>query len=316
MTLQFEYRPATLTDWPDDVREGKKKPPTQKDMTELAESRIITTGGRSCQLVTELGKSHEKADGETADYSRLRAHLNRYVARNTFDYFIHKDLGGFLRRELDFYIKNEVMHLDDIEASSTLRVEQYLSKVRVIRRIATKIIAFLAHLEDFQKKLWLKKKFVVETNYCIALGSIPEEFYPEIAANDEQRQEWVELLAINEIQKDLTSPGYTEPLTVEFLKAHTTLMIDTAHFSSSFIQTLISSFETLDERADGLLFHSENFQALKTLQHNASQKLKCIYIDPPYNTDAGPIDYKEWLSQFLVDVIDFGPPQSSQAAIG
>ncbi len=28
----------------------------------------------------------------------------------------------------------------------------------------------------------------------------------------------MELLAINEIQKDLTSPGYTEPLTVEFLK--------------------------------------------------------------------------------------------------
>jgi phytoene dehydrogenase-like protein len=30
--------------------------------------------------------------------------------KNSADYFIHKDLGGFLRRELDFYIKNEVMH--------------------------------------------------------------------------------------------------------------------------------------------------------------------------------------------------------------
>ncbi|MCV5714137.1 hypothetical protein OFN39_33500, partial [Escherichia coli] len=41
----------------------------------------------------------------------LEKHLTDYTARNTFDYFIHKDLGGFLRRELDFYIKNEVMHL-------------------------------------------------------------------------------------------------------------------------------------------------------------------------------------------------------------
>ena len=36
----------------------------------------------------------------------LQKHLNDYVARNTFDYFIHKDLYGFLTRELDFYIKN------------------------------------------------------------------------------------------------------------------------------------------------------------------------------------------------------------------
>jgi adenine-specific DNA-methyltransferase len=46
-----------------------------------------------------------------------------------------------------------------------------------------KLIDFLAQLEDFQKKLWLKKKFVVETNYCITLDRVPEELYPEIAAN-------------------------------------------------------------------------------------------------------------------------------------
>ena len=32
--------------------------------------------------------------------------LTNYTTRNSADYFIHKDLGGFLRRELDFYIKN------------------------------------------------------------------------------------------------------------------------------------------------------------------------------------------------------------------
>ena len=46
----------------------------------------------------------------------LQKHLNDYVARNTFDYFIHKDLGGFLSRELDFYIKNEILVIDDINA--------------------------------------------------------------------------------------------------------------------------------------------------------------------------------------------------------
>ena len=78
------------------------------------------------------------------------------------------------------------------------RVEQYLSKIKVIRRIAGKIIDFLAQLEDFQKKLWLKKKFVVETQYCITVGSIPETFYAEISANEAQRKEWVKLFGIEE----------------------------------------------------------------------------------------------------------------------
>jgi len=94
---------------------------------------------------------HIKSDGEQADCARLRTHLNRYTARNTFDYFIHKDLRSFLRRDLDFFTKNEVMQLDDIESETVQRVEQYLSKIKVIRRIAAKIIDFLAQIEDFQK---------------------------------------------------------------------------------------------------------------------------------------------------------------------
>src|SRR5207302_1717290 len=148
----------------------------------------------------------------------LEKHLLQYTARNTFDYFIHKDLGGFLRRELDFYIKNEVMHLDDIEHESAPKVEQYLSQIKVIRSIAHKIIQFLEQLENFQKQLWLKKKFVIETNYCFTLDRVPKEFYAEIAANDAQQEEWVKLFAINEIQGDLIHAPYLKPLTPGFLE--------------------------------------------------------------------------------------------------
>jgi adenine-specific DNA-methyltransferase len=174
-------------------------------------------------------------------------------------------LGGFLRRELDFYIKNEVMHLDDIENETAPRVEQYLSKIKAIRRIAHKIIDFLAQIENFQKKLWLKKKFVVETQYCVTLDRVPEELYPEIAANDTQREEWVRLFAIDQIEGDLTTPGYSAPLTVEFLKANPYLVLDTRHFSEDFKRRLLASFDDLDEQCDGLLIHSENFQALSLL---------------------------------------------------
>jgi adenine-specific DNA-methyltransferase len=192
------------------------------------------------------------------------------------DYFIHKDLGGFLRRELDFYIKNEVMRLDDIENAEAPAVESYLAKIKVLRKIAGKLIDFLAQLEDFQKKLWLKKKFVVETNYCITLDRVPEELYEEVAANDAQCEEWIKLFAIDEIQADLHGPGFSRPLTVEFLKANNKLVLDTRFFDDARIfkaaGLLIhsASIENFDEQCDGLLIHSENFQALNLLQESIS----------------------------------------------
>ena len=305
LVIRFEYRPATLTDWPEDERAEKRKPPVQNDLSALASKQIfeITDAGLA-EWIAELAKRHIMASGERADYSRLEAHLKRYTARNTFDYFIHKDLGAFLRRELDFYIKNEVMHLDDVENESAPRVEQYLSKIKVIRRIAGKIIDFLAQLEDFQKKLWLKKKFVVETQYCIAVGSIPEASYPEVAANDAQRREWAKLLAIDEIKGDLTTTGYSNPLKPEFLKAHPTLMVDTRHLDSGFTARLLQAMGDMEEQTDGVLFHGENFQALELMQWRHGEQVQCIYIDPPYNTGNDGFSYKDsyqhssWMTMF------------------
>jgi len=309
LIIRFEYRPATLNDWPEEQRAGKTKPPAQKEQIALAEKRLLAVSDTALVLwIAELGKKHTMANGEAADYSKLVAHMNRYTARNTFDYFIHKHLGTFLNRELDFYIKNEVMHLDDVESETVPRVEQYLSKVKVIRKVARKIIDFLAQLEDFQKKLWLKKKFVVETNYCITLDRIPEEFYAEIAANRTQVEEWVRLFIIDEIQPtagDLLNagkPGYSVPLTVEFLKANDKLVLDTKFFSDEFKVKLIGGIENFDEQMDGLLIHSENFQALNLLQARYRESFNGSYFDPPYNSDASAIiyknDYKDssWLS--------------------
>ena len=232
----------------------------------------------------------------------LARYVNQYTARNTMDYFIHKDLGGFLRRELDFYIKNEVMRLDDIENADAPAVESYLTKIKVLRRIASKLIDFLAQLENFQKKLWLKKKFIVETNYCITLDRVPEELYAEVASNEAQCEEWIRLFAIDEIRANLFNPGFSRPLTIEFLKAHNKLVLDTRFFHESFKARLLASIENLDEQCDGLLIHSENFQALNLLQERYRGEIRCSHIDPPYNTATSGFLYKNtyehssWLS--------------------
>ena len=288
LVIRFEYRAATLDDWPEQKRKGRKKPPQQKDLNETAASAVLDVTELSLAgWMKELAATHVKADGTEADYSRLRSHLDRYTARNTYDYFIHKDLGGFLRRELDFYVKNEVMRLDDIERESAPRVEEWLSKLKVIRAIAHKIIDFLAQLEGFQKKLWLKKKFVVETSYCMAVQSIPGEFHAEIVANRAQRDEWVDLHGIDELAGDLARAGYSDPLTTEFLQEHPTLMVDTRHFGPRFTEQIIAALDDIDGRTTGLLVQSDNFQALSLLQVRYRERLKCAYIDPPYNTDAG-----------------------------
>ena len=281
LVIQFAYRPATTSDWPEEDRGGKTKPPLPKDLCEIATKRILAvTGAAWTDWITALGHMHVLASGDRADYTRLVAHLKRYTARNTFDYFIHKDLGAFLRRELDFYIKNEVMHLDDVENESAPRVEQYLSKIKVIREIARKIIAFLAQLEDFQKKLWLKKKFVVETRYCVAVGHIPEELYTEITTNEAQRDEWVQLL------------GISDRPTPEFLRANPTLVVDTRHFDARFTARMLERVGHLDEQTDGVLLHSENFHALNLIQKRCAEKVQCVYIDPPYNAPNSEIAYK------------------------
>lgn len=237
----------------------------------------------------------------------LAKHIERYTAKNSFDYFIHKDIGGFLRRELDLYLKTDVLNLDDLVLGDADRLRRALGRMRAVRHAGEKIIAFLAQLEDFQKRLWLKKKFVLETQWCVTLDRAPEALYPEIAANAAQREEWVALFAIDEIAGDLGNggAGYSEPLSTAFLKTNPHLVLDTRHFDADFRDRLLAALSdagSLDEQSDGLLIHGENFQALNLLRARYDGEIDCIYVDPPFNTSDGDFAYKDnyrsssWLS--------------------
>lgn len=226
---------------------------------------------------------------KNAKRTLLEKHLIDFVSKNSFDYFIHKDLGTYLNRELDFYIKNEVLYLDDVNIKQTEFFIAQLSKVKAIKAVSQKIIDFLSQIENFQKKLWLKKKFVISTDYFMTLDKIPSDYYPEIINNKEQLAEWKSLFGID-IQ------------TKEQLVFEPFLVLDTKFFATSFKDRLLAEFDNIDDITNGLLINSENFQVLNLINEKYYEGITSVYIDPPYNSNASKIAYKNdyehssWLS--------------------
>ncbi|MDP9750291.1 DNA methyltransferase [Thermoanaerobacter pentosaceus] len=251
-------------------------------------------------------------DGKTV----IEKHLNRYTKKNTTDYFIHKDLKGFLERELDFYIKNEFLKLDDLQVLEQSgyfdKLRMYLIGVKAFKRIATKIIDFLAQIENFQKMLWEKKKFVLSTHYVITLDKLreytSEEFLQsiidDILKNEAQLNEWKELYRIEvKSKEDLLVDGQLQLGENGYKK----LPIDTRYFDEEFKWKLLVAItekndNDLDKILDGILIKSENWQALNLLMNKYKGMIKTIYIDPPYNTGNDDFLYKDsyqhssWLS--------------------
>src|SRR5690606_35450472 len=86
----------------------------------------------------------EKRRTDGTAITLLEHHLRQYTRRNTSDFFIHKDLKGFLSRELDFYLKNEVLNLEEMEAAGEGLAEGWFQLMRLIKRIGLIIIEFLA----------------------------------------------------------------------------------------------------------------------------------------------------------------------------
>ena len=287
IAIPFEYRPLT---------EGEKRDYGTKNQQEniiaAAVDAIPKRLGKATDALAAL-TGERRRDGDGEPVSHLAHHLRQYTRRNTSDFFIHKDLKGFLARELDFYLKNEVLNLDEMTAIGENMVGGWFQMMRVIKVVGGQIIDFLNQIECFQKMLWEKRKFITETHYCIAVSVIDEKFYPAIAACEPQWAKWKALFHIDEDAINLFNSGKdTQGKRIAFMQAHPTLMLDTRHFDADFTDRLLASFDDLDGMTDGLLIHSENYQALNLLQEKYAEQVSCIYIDPPYNSPSSEIIYK------------------------
>ena len=227
-----------------------------------------------------LNQEEVERDGKPP-VTYLAKRMRHFARRQTSDYFVHKNLAGFLREELDFYVKDQVVHAADLEGD----FEGKRRMLRALRQLAGQIIAFLHQIEEVQRRLFEKRKFVLRTDYLCPVQKVPRAMWKEICANNRQLAEWVELYALGKDgagEDDLFA--FKGKLTESFLENHPTLVVNTALFDAGFKWQLLESFDDIDAVLDGILVNADNFQALQLVHRKLATRVDACYNDPPYNT--------------------------------
>lgn len=302
-TIQFEYKPLTdeeIQKFHIKTKSGEEKETgiKQDEINGVLKDRVLEQI-KSAELKAILLEKKKISGDEEETY--IDNSLKKYTKRVTSDFFIHKNLKGFLERELDYFIKTEVININNLDG-------RHITRAKVVEGIGKRIIEFLAQIEDFQKMLWEKKKFVLQTDYVITIDKIKEyageEFLEsilkEILKNKEQIKEWKEI-------------GFGD------IKARNDLIdkklpVDTRYFSQEFKEGLLEKLTEkadLDHLLDGVLIKSENWQALNLIMEKYKESVKTIYLDPPYNTGSDEFLYKDkyqhssWLSM-MYDRLSLG----------
>lgn len=297
ITIYFEYRPLA-----DDEKKKVKGNSKQDNLDEIA-FECLKKEFSTNPLFANLWKEQE---GKPL----LLKKLHHYTRKNKHDFFIHKNLKSFLERELDYYIKSELVNVDDLYVTDSDthfdRLKHNLKTIKVFKSIADTIIAFVSQIEDFQKKLWEKKKFVLSTEWVITIDRLVEyigeeaakPILDEVVKNEKQVAEWKEFFGEKALPKN------KDDFKAD-LHACRKLPIDTKNFDSAFKEDLLSALSDnidIEFKAQGLVIQSENFQGLKVIRNKFESQIRCIYVDPPYNTGNDGFNYKDqykdssWLS--------------------
>ncbi len=280
--IRFQYRELTEEEVKNFDVEGGSNTSKQEKINKKSYEEILKEI-KDTNLKAILSKDYKN------EKPLLLYQINRFTAKNTKDYFIHKNLKKFLSEQLDYFIKSEVLDIETLEKERFL--DKHITRAKVVKEIGEDIIDFLSQIEDFQKKLWEKKKFVIKTEYVITLDKIKEyageeflnEVIDEVLKNEGQLNEWREL-GFGEIKNrdDLL-------LKNDLLeKTYKKLPIDTKYFSEGFKERLLEKLterHNLDDILDGLLIKSENWQALNLILNKYREKVQTIYIDPPFNKE-------------------------------
>ena len=292
LVIHLAYRPLDA----DEAKrfEKRKAADDQDDGDDAPEGR--TTQERILNAWLDGNGPRKAKIPASVDKALLRKHVARYVAGQTSDLFVHPQLGEFLAGELDWYLKNEFLEIWDRADGDALARER--GKLAVVRDIGQALIAFLAAIEDVQAQLFEKRKFVLASDWLARVSALPEgnaaqALVKEACASAVQVNEWLGWLGREPLKARALANATKHG--VALLEEFPHLCIHTRHFEEGFKLRLLSLFDDIEAATGGVLVHSENYAALRTLEYAYRQRIKCIYIDPPYNTGKDGFAYKDAL---------------------
>ncbi|MBZ4651133.1 site-specific DNA-methyltransferase, partial [Thermosipho sp. (in: thermotogales)] len=192
------------------------------------------------------------------------------------DYFINKDAEKFLKEQLDMYVYQYMFDSENVWSMKRIK------EIQVFKKIANKIIEFIAQFENELVKIWNKPKFVFNSNYVITIDRIVEkeggyEVLEKILNHEnieQQIEEWKELGIVDE--------GFKKEEIYQ--QEQSNLFSQRGYFKDIEIE-ILELFDDIDEELDGWLIKSENYQALNSILPKFREKVQTIYIDPPFNKE-------------------------------
>ena len=222
--------------------------------------------------------------GQTAAYCEedLQRAFSVFRRQSETDFFIHQNAGEFLREQLHLWTVRYLF------TDKTKFTEKRVRQLKGLREVADDIIEFIAQFEDELARVWRKPKFVLRANYVATLDRL-QTALPRILECKKgvkaQTAEWREL--------ELVPDGFNmRDLLKSLPPQFRFLPLDTRHFKDAEGE-ILNALGDLDSALDGELIRGDNWQALNTIREKYKGKVKCIYIDPPFNlASSDQFDYR------------------------
>ena len=225
------------------------------------------------------------------DEDDIKNAIRIFRRQTEVDFFINKDAGGFLHEQFNLWLYQYMF------SEESIFEQQRIEQLSELRRIARYIIDFIAQFEDELARVWNKPKFARHVNYVMTADKLSPAIMEKMGKHQgvkAQVQEWQDLGLVDgefsfaHLGSVLTPPaskrknggnGKNGGGNLRFLP------FDTKHFKD-LEEDMLACLGDLDTALDGELIKSENYQALLTVTRKYRGRVKCIYIDPPFNLDS------------------------------
>ncbi|EJB43775.1 methylase [Helicobacter pylori Hp A-4] len=211
--------------------------------------------------------------GVKLDEEILKKAFIKFKKQGSMDYFIHKNALGFLKEQLDLYL------FEYLFKEMTAFDAKRLNEINTIKEVALQVIVLVSEFENELCKIWNKPRLVLNSHFIVSLDKLKAKNYDLNKITNhpnypKQVKEW----------QDLNLKTTDNLLENEFLP------LDTIYFKD--LEEEVKSLFSENE-INGTLIKSENYQALNSLKNRYKEKIDCIYIDPPYNTQNNEFIYAD-----------------------